>query len=107
MLYALKPVYEKFFKVKKPKYTKGIRTIIQDGLPFTLEDNFEYRLKLDHEKIKGLDAIKVKRMLSHAIINSLDVLEAMKTKLKDFDANLFERDLLTFFEGKGLVEVME
>lgn len=97
------PQFEQFFKDKKPKYTKGKKSIIQEGFPFTLEDSFEYDIKLDFETFKNGTEEECRKLLAREIMNSLTVLDDMKKKIKDFDSEKFKADLEDYFKKKGLM----
>lgn len=95
--------FEKFAILPKPKYIKGKKVIKPDGIPFTLEDSFEYSIKLDFETFKNSSEIDAKKMLANEILQSLKILEDIKKKIKDFDNEKFKTDLEDFFRNEGLV----
>jgi hypothetical protein len=97
------PGFEKFSKLPKPSYTKRKKIINPDGIPFTLEDSFEHSIKLDFETFKNASEIEAKKYLAQEIINSLDVIETMKSKIKDFDFLTFKTDLENYFKEKNLI----
>jgi hypothetical protein len=97
------PQFEQFFKPKKPKYTKGKMEINPDGIPFTLEDNFEYSIKIDFETFKNGTAEECRKTLAKEILSSLSVVESMKSKIKDFDLEKFKADLESYFKKKELI----
>ena len=95
--------FEKFSKLPKPSYTKGKKTINPDGIPFTLEDSFEYSIKLDFETFKNNTDEECSKLLAGEILNSLSVLDDMKGKIKDFNTERFKADLENYFKEKGLI----
>jgi len=97
------PQFDQFFTTKKPKYIKGKKTIHPEGMPFTVEDSLEYDVKLDFETFKNGTEEENKRLLAKEILSSLSVLDTMKSKIKDFDAEKFKADLENYFKEKGLV----
>jgi len=97
------PGYEKFSKFPKPSYTKGKKTINPDGIPFTFEDSFEHSIKLDFETFKNGTNEECRKLLAGEILQSLKVLDAMKGKIKDFNAEKFKEDLENYFKEKGLI----
>ncbi|WP_264536250.1 hypothetical protein [Flavobacterium sp. N1736] len=97
------PGFEKFSKLPKPSYTKGKKTINPDGIPFTLEDSFEHSIKLDFETFKNSSEIEAEKYLAQEIIKSLDIIETMKAKIKDFDSLTFRTDLENYFKEKNLI----
>ncbi|WP_264536247.1 hypothetical protein [Flavobacterium sp. N1736] len=97
------PQFAQFFKAQKPKYTKGKKVINPDGIPFTLEDSFEHSIKLDFETFKNSSEVEAKKYLAQEILKSLDIIETMKAKIKDFDLINFKRDLESYFKEKNLI----
>ena len=101
---CVSPQFDQFYKnVLKPKYTKGIKVIKPDGILFTLEDSFEYRIKLDYERFKNADEKDAKKILAKEVLSSLVVFEKIKSKIKDFDISSFEADLEEYFKSHNLI----
>jgi len=69
-----------------------------DGIPFTLEDNFEYRIKIEYENFGIADEEGAKKVLAKEILSSLVVFETIRSKIKDFDLGSFKRDLMGYFD---------
>ncbi len=95
--------FEQFFKYKKPKYTKGIRLTNPDGIRVSLEDCLEYSIKFDFETFRNSGEIEAKKTLASQILESLHVLDEMKSKIKDFDAISFKREMKEYFKEKGFI----
>jgi hypothetical protein len=102
-LVCVAPEFERFFKEKKPKYTKGKKVINPDGIPFTLEDSFEYSIKIDFETFKNGNETECQRLLAKEILQSLKVLDNMKGKIKDFNKEQVKADLENYFKEKELI----
>ncbi|MGN8055120.1 hypothetical protein ACTJKN_02530 [Pedobacter sp. 22163] len=100
---CVSPEFDEFYKEKKPKYTKGTKIINPDGIPFTLEDNFEYRIKIDYENFKNADELGARKILAKEILSSLVIFEKMKSKIKDFDMGSFKTDLEEYFKSHDLI----
>jgi uncharacterized membrane protein YvbJ len=101
---CVSPQFDQFYKKEiRPKYTKGIKVINPYGIPFTLEDNFEYRIKIDFESFKSADEEEAKKILAKEILASLVVFEQMRKKIKDFDMNVFKADLVEYFKSHHLI----
>ncbi|XHR97256.1 Imm44 family immunity protein [Mucilaginibacter sp. UC70_90] len=101
---CVSPQFDQFYKKEiKPKYTKGVKVIKPDGIPFTLEDSFEYRIKIDFETFKNADEEEARKLLAKEILASLVVFEKMKSKIKDFDMNRFKADLEEYFKTHNLI----
>jgi hypothetical protein len=95
--------FEKFSKLPKPNYTKGKKVINPDGIPFTLEDNLEYSIKLDFETFKNGTNEECRKLLAKEILQSLKVLDTMKSKINDFNTEKFKEDLESCFKEKELI----
>jgi len=101
---CVSPQFEQFYKREiKPKYTKGPKVINMDGIPFTLENSFEYRIKIDHENLKNADELGARKILAREIIGSLAIFDTMRSKIKDFDLASFKTDLIDYFERNQLI----
>ncbi|MBK8805409.1 MAG: hypothetical protein IPO21_01680 [Bacteroidales bacterium] len=97
------PQFEQFFKETKPKYTKGKKIINPDGIPFTLEDSFEYSIKIDFDDFTKADKLAALKIITKEILFSLKVLDELKGKFKDFNTIKFKEDLELFFKERKLV----
>jgi len=101
---CVSPSFDSFYKKEiKPKYTKGIKVIKPDGIPFTMEDSFEYRIKIDYESFKNATEEEARKLLAKEILESLVVFEKVKSKIKDFDMNSFKADLEGYFKSHKLI----
>jgi len=101
---CVSPQFDQFYKKEiRPKYTKGIKVINPDGIPFTLEDSFEYRIKIDYESFKSADEEEAKKILAKEILASLVVFEQMRKKIKDFDMDSFKADLEEYCKSHNLL----
>lgn len=100
---CVSPQFEDFYKEKKPKYIKGKKVINPDGIPVTLEDSFEYSIKLDFETFKNATEIESERIVAHNILESLSILNTMKKRIKDFDWDQFRKDLENYFKENNLI----
>lgn len=101
---CVSPQFDQFYKKEiKPKYTKGKRVINPDGIPFTLEDSFEYSIKIDYDSFKNADEEEARKLLAKEILASLVVFEKLKSKIKDFDMSSFKVDLEEHFKKHNLI----
>ncbi|WP_264536248.1 hypothetical protein [Flavobacterium sp. N1736] len=94
---------EAFFKPRRPKYIKDKKHVKSEGFEYDIEKYLEYDLKLDFEIVKKASDDEAKKYLAQEILKSLDVIETMKSKIKDFDLINFKRDLENYFKEKGLI----
>ncbi len=100
---CVSPQFEQFFKEKKPKYTKGKKVTSPDGIPFTLEDNFEYSIKINFDSFKNANEKEAEIILAKELSKSLIVLEQMKAKIKDFNLDIFKSDFIDYFKKNKLL----
>ncbi|MCM0666907.1 hypothetical protein [Flavobacterium tyrosinilyticum] len=100
---CVSPIFENFFKPKPPKYTKEKKHIRSEGFEYEVEKCLEYSIKLDFETFKNFSEIEAKKHLSLEILKSLEIIETMKSKIKDFDLINFKKDLENYFEEKGFI----
>ncbi|MBI3519892.1 MAG: hypothetical protein HY062_11110 [Bacteroidetes bacterium] len=97
--------YEPFFKVRKPGYIKDKKKIISQytKVEYNVERLLEYDIKLDFETFKNGTEAECRRLLAKEILNSLSVVESMKSKIKDFDLEKFKADLESYLKEQKLV----
>lgn len=94
---CISPQFEQFFKAKKPRYIRGKKEMVVEGVPFILENSFEYDINLDFETFKNDTEEECRLLLAKEILSSLSIVESMKSKLKDFDLERFKADLEIYF----------
>ncbi|MGD1318729.1 Imm44 family immunity protein [Chryseobacterium sp. 2R14A] len=95
--------FEQFFKIKKPKYTKGKKEFRDEDFAYTIEDNLEYNLKLNFSEFQSSSEEEAKKIVAKEILISLNTLESIKKKIKDFNWEEFQQDLETYFKEKNLI----
>ncbi len=100
---CMSPQFEQFYKEKKPKYTKEKEVLKPDGIPVTIENTFEYSIKIDYESFKNADEENARKLLAKEILVSLVVFEKFKSKIKGFDMNGFKADLEGYFKSHSLI----
>lgn len=96
-------IFEHFFKIRKPMYTKEKKCIKSEGFEYYVGKCLEYDIKLDYDTFKQYSEIEAEQYLAKEIINSLSVFDIMKSKIKDFDSEGFKQDLESYFREKGLM----
>ena len=96
--------FEPFFKPKKPKYLKEKKLIESYGFKYEIENRLIYELKIDFNEFKNAqDEMSRKKILSREILSSLDTLDSIKKKIKDFDWEAFKKDFETYFKENELL----
>lgn len=100
---CVSPIFEQFFKPRRPKYTKDKIHIKSEGFEYDIEKCLEYSIKLDFETFKNSSEEEAKKYLSQEILKSLEIIDRMKSKIKDFDLVNFKKDLENYFKEKGII----
>jgi hypothetical protein len=73
------------------------------GIPFTIEDDLTYDIKLDFEIFSKASDIDAHKILANEILQSLSVLDGMKSKIKYFDIERFKNDLELYVKSEQLL----
>ena len=96
----LEPAYERFFKIKRPKYYSNKKSITLDGITVELEKTLEYSIKINYDIFK--ENTYPREIVALKILSSLDELK-LPGKVKDFDKTKFKEDLKFFFVQNGII----
>ena len=97
---CISPDFEQFGQPGKPKYTYEYKTYTQAGVTYTVGRLLEYDIKLDFETFRNASYEEAGKILAKEIMSSLIVFDKMKKKIKDFDRELFGKDLEQYFKEK-------
>lgn len=100
---CVSPNFENFFKIRKPIYTKGKKEFCDEDFTYTVEDNLEYNLKLNFMEFQNSSDEERKKNVAKQILLSVDTLDSIKKKIKDFDWNQFRKDLENYFKENNLI----
>lgn len=87
----------KLHKVKRPRYTAGVRTTKAHGISVSTEDVLEFDLRPSSEDVR---CARSEPELARAILPALSQAApgVRKLKIPDFDMGRFLSDLTAFFE---------
>ena len=91
---CVKPEFDFFFKIRKPKYIKGKKTLTHDGISIEIENSYEYDIKLNYGQFLIANTSESKNILVDKLLESINLLN--KQKIKDFDFNKFIDDFKSF-----------
>jgi hypothetical protein len=97
---CVRPEFEQFFPVDKPKYTKA-KEILKVDIEVVVERTFEYRIKVDYSTFKDAFDIAARKILSQEILKSLDVFTT--SSVKDFDVDKFKTDFEEYLRKQPLL----
>lgn len=100
---CVKPEFEFFFKVRKPRYNSVERIKSFDGNITELKGVYEYDIKLDFTEYVSSSKIDSEKILTHEILNSLSNLDSLPKKVKHFDKKRFIADVEQFFKSEKLI----
>ena len=99
---CISPQFETFFKSRKPKFTRDRKVVESEGFKYEIKKCLEYDINVDFDTFKNSDESECRRLLANEILKSLRVLDKMKVKIKDFDAEKFKIDLENYFKENEL-----
>lgn len=99
---CVKPEFESFFKVRKPKYVES-KVEVHNGILVEVKNCYSYDIKLDYTTMTNLSREAVERLLASEIIMSLTYIDALPKKIKDFDKERFKSDMKDYFEEQDLI----
>lgn len=92
---CVKPEFEQFFKVKKPRYIKDeIET--HDGHSVHIKSTFSINFIMDYATVIEMSDTNFEKYLLQKIIDSVIAIEKMPKKVTDFDLLRFKEDLKQF-----------
>ncbi|GAA4464298.1 hypothetical protein GCM10023093_14340 [Nemorincola caseinilytica] len=95
------------FKKKEPRvrYTRGKKSMVVHGVPFEIEDSFEYSISIDHDAfVSAPTKLEAQKVIASAIWSSLNVLDRWKRKIPDVDLDLLKLYFYLFFKLNELIE---
>ncbi|MEO9872988.1 hypothetical protein [Ekhidna sp.] len=81
---CVKPEFEQFFKVRKPKYVKE-KTETHSGTSVSISKVFTFDVKLDYNSYLALDGDDLRNSLLKKIIESLSNLNNLPKQIVDFN----------------------
>ena len=94
-LICVKPEFDSFFKVRKPRYIKD-KTEIIDGEPFYTRKHYSYDIKLNYETFISISYKESLTLLIDEIVRSLSHLDSLPKAIRDFNTKEFKNDLLDY-----------
>jgi hypothetical protein len=100
---CVKPEFETFFKVRKPRYKAIDKIKLLDGNTVELIGVYGYDIKLNFNEFVSATETESRKILAQEILNSLSNLEDLPKKVKDFDKERFKEDIEQFFKSEKLI----
>ena len=90
--------FEKFSKLPNPKFIKGKKTFNPDGINITVEDCFEYCVKIDYKEFQNVNKDIAKKILASNIIESLSIFDKYENRIRNFNFVEFKNDFKIIIE---------
>ncbi|MCZ8319767.1 MAG: hypothetical protein O9303_13280 [Silanimonas sp.] len=102
------PGYEKWYQVRNPKYKELqiIKSIFPNGDDIIIKKSFSNDIKIDGEEYDDFITVsdeESKKILAKKIIESLENLDKLPKKVKDFDKEKFKETITDFFKERNLI----
>ncbi|WP_294201001.1 hypothetical protein [uncultured Chryseobacterium sp.] len=102
-----KPGYEDWYKARKPKYVENktlenfiTKETIKINNQLTIEFKIDYK---EYDDFIDSTDEESKRILAKKILESLEDLDKLPKKVKDFDKERFKEDMEHFFKEQNLL----
>ncbi len=94
--------FESFFNLRKPRYIRDKKVVKSKDTKqeYEVEKCLEYDIKLDYRSVIIASDAEIVKIISNEILNSLNIIDTMKKKIKDFDTKKFREDFELFFREK-------
>ena len=97
---CVNPVFEKFFKPRKPMYTKD-KEVREIDIPIEVEKCLEFDIKLGYEDFRNVGNEESLKLVGKAIVASIPMLD--KIRIDDFDVKSFKADLMNFLTSSRII----
>lgn len=94
---VVRPCLDRLFKLKKPKYTFDYKNYIRNTISHSYGRAMQYRIKLNFEHFNNASETEARDMIKKELLNSINVFDRYKNKIKDFNVGSFRQDLGSFF----------
>lgn len=95
-LIAVEPIYDKFAKPRRPRYTEHKETMAFGSIPIIIHKTLEIEIKLDYEQVLIADDDALCKIVATEVLNTLRSLKLPK-KVTDFDKDKFVTDVESVF----------
>lgn len=95
-LIAVEPIYNKFAKPRRPRYTEHKETMAFGSIPIIIHKTLEIEIKLDYEQVLIADDDALCKIVATEVLNTLRSLKLPK-KVTDFDKDKFVTDVESVF----------
>lgn len=100
---AVEPIYDKFAKPRRPRYTEHKETIAFGSIPIVIHKTLEIETKMDYEQILTAEDEELRKIVATEVINNLRTLKLPK-KVTDFEKDKFVSDVESYFKSEHLID---
>ena len=100
-LIVVEPVYDVFFKPRRPRYTEHKETKAFGSIPIVIHKTLDIEIKLDYGQVLAAEEEELKRIVASEVLNAFHNLKVPK-KVTDFDKDRFMADIDRLFHQKFL-----
>lgn len=101
-LIAVEPIYDKFAKPRRPRYTEHKETMAFGSIPIVIHKTLEIEIKLDYQKVLTAEGEELRKLVATEVLNTLITMK-LPQKVTDFDKDQFVKDIELFFEEEQLI----
>ena len=101
-LIAVEPVYDKFAKPRRLRYTEHKETMAFGSIPIVIHKTLEIEIKLDYQKVLTAEGEELRKLVATEVLNTLITMKLPK-KVTDFNKDQFVKDIELFFESEQLI----
>lgn len=101
-LIAVEPIYDKFAKPRRPRYTEHKEVMALGSIPMTFHKTLEIEIKMNYEQILAAEGDKLRELVAKDILNTLHTLK-LPNKVTDFDKDRFVADVESVFRSEYLI----
>lgn len=102
-LIAVEPIYDKFAKPRRPRYTEHKEIVVFGSIPIVINKTLEIEIKLDYEQILAAEGEELRKIVAKKVLNTLQNTKPPK-KVTDFDKDRFVTDIETYFNLEHLMD---
>lgn len=103
------PGYEKWYKVRRPKYIEylsGTSVITGEPEQWEWKKRFVIEIRFDgdlYDEFIEADEEKAKQILAKETLNALELLDKLPKRLKHFDKDRFKNDVAKYYHEQGWI----
>lgn len=101
-LIAVEPIYDKFAKPRRPRYTEHKETVAFGSIPIVIHKTLEIEIKMDYTQVLTAEGDRLRIIVASEVINTLRTVKLPK-KITDFNKERFVADLESYFRSEHLI----